>query len=107
MRFDKDKIRHIWDASGLSTDLKLRLYIAACCSILVYGSESWLLNDEACKCINGANAHMLSHITCKTKKEEVITETTTINIIAWIRACRLRWVGHILRLDDKEREKSG
>ena len=28
-------------------------------------------------------------------------ETTTFNIITWIRARRLRWVGHILRLDNK------
>ena len=53
-------LRHIW-ASDLTLDLKLRLYISGCCSILVYGSESWVLNDEACRCINGANAYMLSH----------------------------------------------
>ena len=90
--------RHIW-AAKLSIDLKVRLYIAACCSILVYGSEGWRLTKEACKRINGANAYMLSHITGKTKHDEATTATTTFNIIAWIRARRLKWVGHILRLD--------
>ena len=92
-------LRHIW-ATGLSLDLKLRLYIACCCSIMVWGSEAWILDEEARKCINGANAFMLSHITGKTKKEEATQATTTFNIIAWIRARRLRWVGHILRLPD-------
>ena len=90
-------LRHIW-AADLPMDLKLRLYISACCSILVYGSEGWLLNEETCRHINGVNAYMLSHITGKTKQEEVTTATTTFNIIAWIRARRLRWVGHIMRL---------
>ena len=93
-------LRHIW-AATLPADLKVRLYISACCSILVYGSEGWLLNEAARKCINGANAYMLSHITGKTKREEATTATTTFNIIAWIRARRLKWVGHILRYDDK------
>ena len=43
---------------------------------------------------------MLSHITGRTKKEEVTTSTTTFNILAWIRSRRLKWTGHILRLGD-------
>ena len=98
-------LRYIW-ASKLPIDLKLRLYIACCCSILVWGSEAWMLNEEACKCINGTNAHMLAHITNKTKREEATPATTTFNILAWIRARRLRWVGHILRLKDR-RDRQG
>ena len=67
----------------------------------MWGSETWLLDEAACKCINGTNTYMLSHITCKTKREEATTSTTTFNILAWIRARRLRWVGHILRLPEK------
>ena len=40
----------------------ISLYKASVCSILTYGSEAWLLDDETCKIINGANAYMLSHI---------------------------------------------
>ena len=94
------ELRHIW-AATLPLDLKLRLYIACCCSIMVWGSETWVLHSETSKCINGVNAYMLSHITGKTKREEATTSTTTFNILAWITARRLRWVGHILRLPDK------
>ena len=69
----------------------------------MWGSEAWILNEEACRCINGANAHMLSHITGKT--EEATESTTTFNILAWIRARRLSWVGHILRLEDGDRPR--
>ena len=44
---------------------------------------------------------MLSHVTGKTKREEVKKATNSFDLIAWIRARRLKWVGHILRLDNK------
>ena len=44
---------------------------------------------------------MLSHITGKTKREEAKVETTTFNILDWIRASRLKWVGHILCLEKR------
>ena len=44
---------------------------------------------------------MLSHITGKLKREEAMTSSTSFDILVWIRSRRLRWVGHILRLDDE------
>ena len=49
--------------------------------------------------INGANSRMLSHITVKTAHEEARSETRTFDVVAAIRARRLKWVGHILRMD--------
>ena len=68
---------------------------------MAYGSEAWLLNSETKRCLRGANAFMLSHITGKTKREEARPETTSFDLVMWIRARRLKWAGHILRLDDK------
>ena len=61
------------------------------------------MNEEAKRCINGANAciYMLSQITGCTKREEATYDETTFDIISWIRARRLKWVGHILRLKDE------
>ena len=93
-------LHHVW-AAELPLDLKLRLYISVCCSMMTYGAEAWLLNEVACRRLNDANAYMLSHITGKIKREEATTETTSFDIIAWIRARRLCWAGHILRLNEK------
>ena len=41
---------------------------------------------------------MLSHITDRSRHEESSSKTTTFNLILWIRARRLKWLGHILRL---------
>ena len=54
--------------------------------------------------INGANNRMVSKITNRTIKEEAgrSTSTRTFDIVKWIRAHRLQWVGHehMLRLAD-------
>ena len=84
------QLRHILSSEEVSLDLRLRLYIAGCCSIMTYGAEAWLLDDEACKALNGANAYMLSHITGNNRHYEASPDTTTFNLLLWIRARRLR-----------------
>ena len=47
-------------------NLKLRMYISGVCSVLVYGSEAWTLDDNVIRANNnGANSRMLSRITVK------------------------------------------
>ena len=99
------QLRHILSSEALPLDLRLRLYVAGCCSILTYGAEAWLLDERTCKILNGANAYMLAHITGNHRKYEASAITTSFNLILWIRARRLRWLGHILRLPDKNGER--
>ena len=56
------------------------------------------------KIINGVNAYMISHITGHTRHEEASAVTTTFNLLLWIRARRLKCLGHILRLQDNDGE---
>ena len=92
-------LRHIWSATTLKLTLKLRLYVSACCSMMCYGSEAWVLDNDTIRALNGANATMLSHITGKSHKQEAGPDCT-FNLLSWIRARRLKWVGHILRMND-------
>ena len=56
------KLGHVLDTPKLSTDLKIRLYKGAVCSILTYGCETWRLtppvirqlNDRTTKCCPGS-----------------------------------------------------
>ena len=50
--------------------------------------------------LNGANSRMVARITGQTIREESTIGTRTFDLVKWIRARRLKWVGHILRLDD-------
>ena len=48
--------------------------------------------------INGVNSRLVSRITGNTIHEEVNKWTRTFDVVAWIRARRLQWAGHILRI---------
>ena len=84
--------------------LKMRLYVSAVCSVMIYGSEAWRLDGEAKRALNGANSKMVSHITGRTIREEVTTGKTH-DVVAGTRATRLRWLGSILRLRKRNGEE--
>ena len=50
------KMRHIWKSGHLHLRLKMRLYVAAICSIMCYGSEAWVLDEVTQRALNGANS---------------------------------------------------
>ena len=95
------KLRHIWHDNDLHRGLKLRLYKACVCSILTYGSEAWTLSTSITRALNGANAQMMAAITGNTPHQEASAKTRTFDIVMWIRARRLQWLGHILRMGDE------
>ena len=64
----------------------------------VYGCETWTLSDKITRQINGANSHMLTHITGLTIPQEARPLTTSYDLISKIRQCRYKWLGHILIL---------
>ena len=95
------KMRHVWSSTTIPLKLKLHIYQTGVCSRLVYGSEGWILDAKTCAMLNGSNSRMISHITKKTVREEASRRTRSFDIMMWIRARRLQWIGHILRMDDK------
>ena len=92
------KMRHIWVNKELHTNLRMRLYKSSVCSILTYGSEAWRLTPKVCAALNGANSSMVSVITDRSIREEA-TDGRTFDLLKWIRARKLQWLGHILRMD--------
>ena len=89
------RLRHILQAKDVPLDLRIRLYVSGCCSILTYGSEAWPLDAHTCRIINGANAFMLSHITGRSRHEEASSTTTTFNLLLWVRARRHKWIKNV------------
>ena len=91
------KMRHIWRDKELHPNLRMRLYRSSVCSILTYGSEAWHLTAEVQRALNGANSQMMSVITGRTPHQEASVDKT-FDLVRWIRARRLQWLGHILRM---------
>ena len=98
------KMRHIWGNKDLHANLCLRLYKSSVCSILTYGSEAWGLTPTVSAALNGANSNMVSIITGRSIREEA-TEGRTFDLLKWIRARKLQWLGHILRMGTERKVK--
>ena len=52
------RLKNIWK-SKLSRKLKIRLFIAACESVLLYGSEAWTMTKAQEKSLDGTNTKMV------------------------------------------------
>ena len=98
-------MRHLWADKRLHINLRIRLYKSCVCSILTWGSETWKLTDKVQKMLNGANSQMLCIITGKTPREEATQNTTSFNLVMWIRSRRLQWTGHIMRMGPERKVK--
>ena len=100
------KLRNIWRDGNLHLNLRMRLYKSCICSVLTYGSEAWKLTKKVTATLNGArqleddkcdHGKDDTRITGKTIREEA-SSGKTFDLVMWIRARRLQWLGHILRL---------
>ena len=49
--------------------------------------------------LNESNSRLMALITGKSAHAEAIADARTFEIVRWVRARRLQWVGHILRID--------
>ena len=78
----------------------MRIYVVAVCSVMTYGAETWLLNGETKRALNGANSKMVSSITKRSAHDEVRSEGKTYDVVAGVRATRMRWLGQILRMGE-------
>ncbi len=92
------KMRHIWNNKTVPLALKIQLYKSGVCSVLTYAHETWTLDEATCRKLNGWNCKCLVAITGWEYREEA-TEPT-FDLVATLRARRLRWLGHILRMPD-------
>jgi hypothetical protein len=91
-----------------SKQLKLRLFDAACISILLYGCESWVLTAQqatkldvfarTCYRIMLGIRQSESHMT----NEQLYKEANAVPITSTIRARQLQFVGHCLRMNNDE-----
>ena len=57
------------------------------------------------RAINGANASMLCVISGKTQQQEATPKWRSFDLVKWIRARRLQWAGHILRMGQTRKLK--
>lgn len=110
------QLSKVFGNGKLGLKVKLKIYKAAVCSIVKYGSESWRWDEKTKKCITSFNSKCLALFTGRREEEdddeneekrrrrriklEAAAETTTYNLELDITRRRAAWLGHILRLDE-------
>ena len=78
---------------------KLNLSEAAVVSVRVYGCEVWMLDEALCASLRGWCARCLTHITNRSTTEEC--KDPPYPLVSKSRQRRLRWLGHILRKQER------
>lgn len=92
-----NSLSHIWGDHRVTRKMKIRLYKSAVCSAFTHACVAWTLSVDVIKMVNGFNSRCLSHITGKHYKETATHPE--FNLVASVIKRRLRFAGHILRMD--------
>ena len=94
------KLMEIWKAEEISLKQKLRLYSAAVISIVSFGFDTWEMPQKLEDSLRGWNARCLATITGREISQE--HRHPTFDLIAKLRARRLKWAGQILRQEPED-----
>ena len=89
-------LSHLWADHRLSRTTKLRLYRVCVCSSLTQCCEAWTLNRTVTRSINGFNSRCLHIVTGEHYRETATAPA--YDLVLAVRRCRLRYLGHVLRM---------
>ena len=99
------RLVNIWKSKNISLAMQIRLYESLVISNMLYGAESWLLchtNEKKLEAIHHKCQRRLSWITWrdKVRNEDIRKKTGSRKLEDIIKERRLRWLGHVLRVDN-------
>ena len=94
------QLHEVWRSKTLNKKLKIQLYRSAVISVLVHGHEAWDLTPTMMITLNGWNSRCVALITGREIRQEAGKMGQTFDLVADLRVRRLKWVGHVLRMDD-------
>ena len=101
------KMKDIWKSIKISLTLKINIFKASCLSILLYGSESWIITQKLADSLNSfaTNCYrIMQNIKWQDKisNETLYKNTKQEPIVQTIQRRQLRFIGHCLRRDKEE-----
>ena len=97
--------KRVWDNTRLTTNTKMRIYQACVLSTLLYGSESWTLYSRQEHRLNAFHLRCLRRLLGITWQDrvtniDVLAKAGMPSMYAMLSQRRLRWLGHVSRMDD-------
>ena len=97
--------KRVWSNAMLTTNTKMRVYQACVLSTLLYGSETWTLYARQERRLNAFHLRSLRKILGITWQDRVpnknvLERAKTQSMFALLSQRRLRWLGHVVRMQD-------
>ena len=101
--------RHVWDVKQITLRVKLQVYRACVLSVLLYGAESWTTTYACRRRLEKFHMMRLRKISNVTRWEQEQHHVNNDALRAWlgvptirqmITQARLRWVGHMARMEN-------
>ncbi|XP_063534978.1 uncharacterized protein LOC134744961 [Cydia strobilella] len=96
--------KRVWTNNRLTMSTKVHVYQACVLSILLYASETWTTYSKQERRLNAFHMRCLRIILGVTWRdrvtnEAVLSKTNCYSITAMLKQRRLRWLGHVHRMD--------
>jgi uncharacterized C2H2 Zn-finger protein len=92
------ELHEAWRSTKMPTSMKLRIFACAVVSVLTYGNEIWRMGEKTKRTLRGWCARCLSVMTGRLMRNETVEPS--FDLVSRLRSRRLRWAGHILRLEE-------
>ena len=98
------KLGKIWRASQFSSTTKVRIFNSLVKPVLLYGSETWKMNDGDNRLVDTFMFRCLRqilriHWPYVISNEEILRRTDSTRISVEVQTRRWRWIGHVLRME--------
>jgi len=100
----------IWRANHVHLSLKINIFKTAVLSVLLYGCETWVLTKHLEQELDGFGTNCLRFILgikriARVRNEAIYEQSKMAPVTRLVRARQLRYLGHVLRLNDNEPAK--
>ncbi len=104
------EMQRLWCMRKLKVSLKMKCYSAYVLPILMFGSESWALTKKQAKQLEVVHSDCLRQILgvrrCDHHKlTDIRARCGTVSLAEMLKAGRLRWLGHVLRMGEERLPK--
>ena len=99
----------VWSRREISLKTKVQIYRAVVMSTVLYGAEAWTCTDKDYAKLNVFHTKRLRAIIGKSRdeisNEKLFKLTKLCPFEMYVRKARLRWAGHVSRMDDSRLPK--
>lgn len=97
--------KRVWENKKLTINTKVKVYHSCVLSTLLYGSEAWILSSSQERKLNTFHMRCLRRLLGITwqdriRNEDILERAGTRSMQCILKQKRLRWLGHICRMED-------